>query len=50
MDRRDRYFRINGSGEKTVHGKLEGCGKLVRGLHSRTSTEDVIYDPYWYEH
>jgi hypothetical protein len=48
MDRRDRYYQLNGSGEKTVHSKLEVAGRLIRGLHSRTGTEDVIDDPFWY--
>lgn len=49
MDRRDRYYQLNGGSEKAISGKLEGAGKLIRGLHSRTGTEDVIDDPLWYE-
>ena len=48
MERRERYYKLNGVIEKAMPGELEGAGKLIRGLHSRTGTEDVIDDPLWY--
>ncbi len=46
-ERRERYYSLNrGAGSVTA---LKGAGKLVKGMDSRTATEDATRGEGWYE-